>query len=526
MQRRARIQGKITKFINSIPKLVWYIFGIGLVLRLCGIWFGLPLQLNMDEPTLVSSVLMLKTSLNPGHFDWPHLYFYINGAFYAVYYLVKLVLEALFSVSFADSITPFYLISRSLTAVLGSLSVVGIFILTRNMFSERIGVIASLMLSLLPIHVYESHLAKIDVAQTFFGILTVVFIYNIFKNPSLKNYILSGVLIGLTTSIKYNGFLLFIPLLIAHLYSLKSYKEIINLVKFKNLSLSVLTAIIAFFVGTPFALIDFKTFFSDKYAIGVLWQFSNVGSVLWEDYSVSLYETFINMYRQDLGLGLWSLLILLSLLYLFFNKRSKELNFLMAPFIFISAYISRLERSPSHYFLLLIPFYIPALAFFVDEMISKFKKYSTKLPLIVLLILLLPSAVLSFDYAIRYVRSDTRYMAYQWVHNNLDEDKDFLYVHGELLSFIPFQKKNTERIDKVDKNNVNGNTPLYIVIGIDGLTKEDITTGDFDPKALKGDNKAILDDAELLFYTDNKLRFGPPMYVLKINNLDYSKKDK
>ena len=62
--------------LKTLPRSLWIIVFIGFGLRIWGIWYGLPLPLNIDEPTTISTVLNLQQNLNPGHFDWPHFNYY------------------------------------------------------------------------------------------------------------------------------------------------------------------------------------------------------------------------------------------------------------------------------------------------------------------------------------------------------------------------------------------------------------------------------------------------------------------
>lgn len=526
MRSSTRIYKKINELFKSVPKVVWGITFIAGLLRFLGIWYGLPLQLNMDEPTLVSSVIALKHSLNPGHFDWPHLYFYINAIFYAVYSIFKKIFNIVVE---ENSFVPLYIISRGLSAFFGTISIPAIYFLGKEIVNKRIGIISSVFLAFLPIHVYESHFAKVDISQTFFAIISIFFIYKIIKNPTWKYFILSGVFIGLTTSIKYNGALLFLALFIATIMSTKKFKDLFSFDYIKKVVLSGVVSLASFLIGTPYALLDFKTFWSEEYAVGVLWQFKNVGNLSIVEYPASFVNTFFVMFREDLGFIFWIALLFLLFLFLFFNKRGKNYVFLLLPFFAISMYITRLERSPSHYFLFLIPFYIPALAIFFNEMVEFIYKIIPKLKVINLKILLLifisTSAFSSVLYTVKFFREDTRAMAYWWVQSNLDDSKDFLYVTGEPLKFVPFQKDNTKKISKVDRSTIE-EVPMYIVIGVDDVSKEDVTVGSLDPKSLKGNNEPILDDAELVFEAQNDLRFGPPIYIFYVYNLEYENGEK
>jgi hypothetical protein len=515
----------------NIPKTLWGIFIIALILRFWGIWYGLPLQLNVDEPSLVSGTLSIKHNLNPGRFDWPSLYFYINAAFYGAFALIKPILTATLKIP-DDSFSPaaFFLISRSLSAVLGSLTVIVVFMIGRKIFSHRVGMIAALLLTFLPVHVLESHLAKVDIAHTFFVALAVYFIWDIYKKGNKWSYIMSGILIGIATSIKYNSFLLAISVLQAYLMRRSESQEADFIKKYfdwksvKYMLLAGLLSIVVFYMGSPFALFDYKTFFSTERGQGAMWQFQNLGKVEWADYPAEVYETFVTMFQNDLGYIIWILFSVLLLLFLFFNKRSKAYNFLLFPTILISLYITRLDRSPSHYFLMLIPFYIPAIAAFVNEIYNWMTgmKYLKFIPLnIFLLFILAPSiwSVLKSDYMLS--REDTRNLAYNWVIDNIDPEKDFLFVMGEDLAVVEYQRNNTEQIKKLDKDGIHyKEAPFFVVIGVDGVKKEQLTEGDRDPGNLEGNSEPILKYADLLFYAENENRFGPPIYIFKVNQVE------
>jgi len=513
--------------LPRFPNVVFYFFIFGLLLRVVGIWFGLPLQLNIDEPTLVSSVLDLKQNINLGHFEWPHLYFYINLFFYVIFGAFRKIVSLIIGTPWLyENPSPYFLISRFLSAVFGSLTIFSVYLISKEIFSERVGKISALVLAVLPVAVYEAHLAKMDTANTFFTSVAVYFIWQVHKKGDLKAFIYSGILIGLSTSIKYNGALLFLPLLIAYLLRSEKYSKIFSIQTLKKFLYSGISSIIAFLIGTPFAIIDYKKFFSTERNVGALWQFQNVGQVEWINFPNEIYNTFILMYRQQLGLFLWLIFLILIILFLFFNKRSKEYVFLMFPAIFFSLYISRFDRSPGHYFLFLIPFYVPALSGFIveiyDFMQLKFKNVVTnKLNLYTFVTLILLTSIypiLQSDFLLS--KKDTRNSAYEWVQSNLNQDVDFLYVVGEKLKSIPFQKNNTEKIKKLDRSLIKVPAPFYIVIGVEGIIKEDLLGGDRDPDSLSGNSGPILSDATLEFYADNKDRLGPPIYIFKVNSVE------
>lgn len=511
--------------ILNFPRVVFYFFFLGFALRIFGIWFGLPLQLNIDEPTLVSSVLALRQNINPGHFEWPHLYFYINFIFYLVFGALRKIVSIIFGSPWLyDDPSPYFLISRFLSATFGSLTIFSIYLISKDIFSERAGRVSAFLISVLPIAVYEAHLAKMDTANTFFTSVAVYFIWRVFKEGRLKSFVFAGIWIGLSTSIKYNAALLFLPLLIAYLLRGEGFSKIFSVVTIKKFIASGVSSIVAFYVGTPFAILDYKKFFSTERNVGAMWQFQNVGQVEWANFPIEIYNTFIFMYREQLGAFLWVIFLILIVLFLFFNKRSKEYVFLLFPTVFFSFYISRFDRSPGHYFLFLIPFYVPALSAFILEIYDALTKrfsYMKKFSVSAFVLLIMSSSiimVLKDDFL--FSRVDTRVAAYNWVRQNLNDNNDFLYVNGEELKSVPFQKNNTEKIKKVDRSLIKRNAPFYIVIGVDGVTKDEILSADRDPVTLSGNSGPILRDAILVFDQDNNWRLGPPIYIFKVLSVE------
>jgi 4-amino-4-deoxy-L-arabinose transferase-like glycosyltransferase len=233
---------RIAKLIENIKvgnKALLLVFISALLVRVWGIWYGLPLQINIDEPALVSTVLSLKRDLNPGHFDWPHLYFYMNGLFYGIFLAFRFILDLLLTLpeSFY-SVEAYFVVSRLLNALVGSFTVLAVYFLTKLIFNKQTALIAAFITAFIPVHVYESHFAKTDIAQTFFTAISLYFIYKVFLTNQRKYYIISGLFIGLTTSVKYGGVLLFFPLLLAFLLNIKKIKDIQFKQTIKNFFLS------------------------------------------------------------------------------------------------------------------------------------------------------------------------------------------------------------------------------------------------------------------------------------------------
>ena len=437
------ILNKLKSLVSDIPVVLWLALLIGLIIRLIGINYGLPLQLNIDEPTTISTSINIKNSLNPDRFDWPHLYFYMNAALYAVFSIIRSFIGLFGRIESLYSSDALFLISRVFTAILGVLTIITTYFITNELFkSKRAAYIAAFLVAILPIHVDESHFAKLDVAQAFFISIAFYYIVRLYNTSEAKYYALSGIFIGIATSVKYNAFLMAIPFALAIILSAKNYKEIFSKHVVVNSLKAIGLSLVFFYLGTPFALLDFQTFWSAEHAKGALWQFQNVGSVVWAEYPAALYETFVPMYQGNLGFGLWVLFSALLILFLFFNKRSQPYVLTLLPVLAVSFYISHFDRSPSHYFLFLVPLYLPAIAYFIIELtdfVHEKLKIEKSLALGVILVLALSSSVISsIKIAYSYSVKDTRLIASEWVNSHLDDSKTtYLYMesHSRVFHF-------------------------------------------------------------------------------------------
>lgn len=282
------------------------------------------------------------------------------------------------------------------------------------------------------------------------------------------------------------------------------------------------TALITFFMGTPAALVYFSTFWSKQPRVGLLWQFSNVGNVGTEKYLESVSETFLQMFRNDLGVTVWIAFLLLITLYLFFNLRNRIYTVFLLPVIVISLYISKFERSPSHYFLFLIPLYLPVLADFIRHVVLRLRKTlpslaRVRLYKLALLVVLLPSIYLSVYTSLINMRKDTRVLAYRWFTENIAENAYPVYVYGEPLEPIVFQQKKSERLKRVDTDYIK-ELPAILIIGADGVTESVLKSTDYEPREISGSSGKVLRNATLLYSVENKLRTGPPVLIYRIDS--------
>ncbi|MFA5775983.1 MAG: glycosyltransferase family 39 protein [Patescibacteria group bacterium] len=387
---------------------------MALIVRLIAIDHGFPYIYHPDEPAVVRSALGIRFDSNPHHFDWPHLYFYLNYFVYMVFAKMRDLITSLgFHLSVAQ-VAPiiyndnliFYLISRIFSATLGALTIIPIYLWIKRLVNKNAGLFASVFLSLAPLHVRQSHYALVDVPMLFFLSWSLFF--------STVSPILSGLFLGFSASTKYNGILggLFIALYYLLHQSKPLVKRVGDVVK-----LTIFT-IIGFLIGTPYALFDYKTFIRTDGPQGALWQFTNVGKVSLVNQIGQFLSAMSTKLPHDLGYGAWAILLtgLVILGVKLVKQKQKRVYIIIllttAIFLALTFYVSGLEKNRSHYYIIIYPYFFLVLGWALSLIVDKFKR--TYYKVILTSIILLPSLILSISNIVdlENKRSSTIYGGY------------------------------------------------------------------------------------------------------------------
>jgi len=252
---------------------------VGLILRLTGIQHGFPFIFHPDEPTIIRSALGIRFDPNPKHFDWPHLYIYVNYFLYMLFAKFRSLLGAMNLKNTLSNVFPliwnddliFYYLTRCLSAILGALTAIPLYLTSKNLFGKKAGILTALAITIMPYHVWHSHYSLGDIPAAFLVSWALYYSSLIIKSSDKRNYILAGLFIGLSASIKYNGGLTALMVPVAHFLrifwtnknedKIKNFQRIfLGSEDIKKLIFSGLFAFLGFLIGTPFALLDFKTF--------------------------------------------------------------------------------------------------------------------------------------------------------------------------------------------------------------------------------------------------------------------------
>ncbi len=269
---------------NKSSLLLAIILLMAFGIRVWGIDFDLPNLYQPDEDAVIMPAInILKTGdLEPSRLEYGSFQIYLlTGVFTAVYlYLARTGLFASpdqlliyergrYPLTYAYP--EFFVAARFVSAVAGTLVVLLVFMLVRRLGSRRQAMIAAVIAAFTPMLAVSSHFATPDMLLTFMCLLSLYLLVRVYDNWEGDNgwaFIGAGFVCGLATATKYNGAVLFIPLLLLALMKVRTFDGWLS----GRILGGPFAFLAGFFAGTPFALIKIPLFLQ------------------WAGYSLQLYN--------------------------------------------------------------------------------------------------------------------------------------------------------------------------------------------------------------------------------------------
>ncbi len=244
------------------------ITAIGAGLRLYAIGHGLPYQYVPDESTMVGGALRMgaSRSLRPSTFIYPALLMYLFAIEYALLLVVGLLTRTFSSVAqfqqfaFTDP-TLFYLLPRLAIALIGTATIPMAYLLGKRLYGRWAGVVAAALIATSVMHVQMSHEARHWVPVGFLTLVVLWVSLDLSEKGRRKDYLLSGLLVGVTAATSFNGFLLMILPIVAHLVHLKKRgPSILDPRGHIPMLMALVLAPTVFFALNPYILLEFNRF--------------------------------------------------------------------------------------------------------------------------------------------------------------------------------------------------------------------------------------------------------------------------
>ena len=198
----------------------WAVLGLTLLalgLRLTGISFGLPHRnARPDEEYIVYNALFVLRNRYLDQFDYPGAYIHLVALMQGAYYILgrlsgRFAAPEDFNLEWRMDPTRILLIDRSVSAILGALTVPLLFWLGSRVLGKRQGLLAAGLLSVAYLHVRDSHFGTSDAMLAFMCVLALLAI-DWAANGRGGRLFAAAVAVGLAISTKYNAAALLAPL--------------------------------------------------------------------------------------------------------------------------------------------------------------------------------------------------------------------------------------------------------------------------------------------------------------------------
>ncbi|MEK6844139.1 MAG: glycosyltransferase family 39 protein [Nanoarchaeota archaeon] len=200
-EERNDLIGKVIDYIFSMKKITLYliiIFILGFILRLIA---AINLSVSADDMHFVTHAINFFSSERLVTYDQS------SGLWFA----------------FTDIIYGFLgytqIASRMAALIFGSLSILAIYLISREFFDEKISIVSAFLLAIAPFHI-KLTISEQDVMAMFFVLVGMLLFIKALKNNKLGYFSLSGMFIGLSIYSKVYT-LLFIPSLLIYFIYVK-----------------------------------------------------------------------------------------------------------------------------------------------------------------------------------------------------------------------------------------------------------------------------------------------------------------
>lgn len=406
----------LKKYLRSYP--AWILLGLivlGFSLRISGLNWGF----YSGDEHFIDRIIgqMAFGHLAPDKWDYPPFFYYLCLAFRRSIALIRLQL-----------VLPWLgngiLANRVLHVGFGTLTIPLIYLAGKKLFNQKTGLAAATLLTFSFYHVMFSHVAKVDIPAAFFSLLSFYFIIDVYRRGRLRDYLISGLLIGLTTATSYNGGLLLLPLLLAHLFR-DGQTWPAKLRSGWLLLTGVLFVPLGFLLASPFSLINWPDFWSQFshfseikmtaspwVADGYYQQLDLIGRLKFNN-----WIWYLDIWRE--GLGWLAFLTLLASVFWTALRSDKKLWLVLSyPFVYWLM-LGRGIEAHDNYIVIVLPLAYLAVAACLESLSQTAGRRATSVLIGLLLLVNLGPAYDSWETVRSYLREDTRKTGGRWINENL-----------------------------------------------------------------------------------------------------------
>ena len=253
MTRRQRLRQE-----GPALALLALMIAVGLFLRLHNNDYGLPYVYYADEGSHFTNraVEMLAGNQNPGYFQNPSAFTYIEQLVFRVYFGHGWIFGSFRDVidKYGEDPTRIYQVGRSVAALLCMAGVAGVYGVGRSLFDRRTGLVAAAILCFSFLAIAYSRIAVTDTGTLLPVALALWCAIRLQERQTWRWAAGAGVATGAAIGFKYTAGLVVLAPLVALAWPPIALRQ-----RLISLATLVGTTLLAFFITTPYFFLDFST---------------------------------------------------------------------------------------------------------------------------------------------------------------------------------------------------------------------------------------------------------------------------
>ena len=325
------------------------------------------------------------------------------------------------------------LISRGISALLSSLTIILVFLVGQKIWEKKVGLIASFLTAFTVSLIQTAHYGVTESMLVFWLLLLLIFSFEIIEKPTIKNYAKTGIILGLATATKISALsFLIIPVSVHLLYHFSTRGGSAPGGKYLKYHFrflfSILVALFTFSFFSPYVFLDKQKFLESlNYEIGVALGRLKVVYVLQFEKTLPYLFQIKNFFWQMGPVALFGILGTILLLVIALKTRDKKLlillSFPVAYFVYVGSWYTKFIR----FMVPVLPFLAIFAAWFLFEVWKKSKIFGG------ILLTLTLTLTLSWSLAFLsiYTRQSTRITASSWIYQNIPKGSKILGEHWD-----------------------------------------------------------------------------------------------
>lgn len=209
--------------IVSAHRFILAILAAGVALRLYNVDWGLPHLYEEAIPLRFGMKLWpsLPSSVDHHFFVYPALGYYLQLCAQFVHFCIGFVTGAYadlqdFIASFESDPSASTIVGR-LTTIAADAGIIAVcYRILDRLCSRGPALIAAALIAFNPLHLRQAHLINVDTLLAFCSVLLLLVLHRLVSEPSMRSYLLAGLVLGLAAASKYNGAILAFAVIGAH----------------------------------------------------------------------------------------------------------------------------------------------------------------------------------------------------------------------------------------------------------------------------------------------------------------------